>query len=236
MFKQLHSCSLILRLLAIFLIAINSINALATGLNALEMFLKSTRSGKAEFSQVVTSPAKTETKVDGVEKASPKVKTSAGTFEFLRPNRFKFQYKKPFEQTIVADGTTLWLYDVDLNQVTARKQAHALGSTPAALIATAPSLKALEQEFTLQDAADANGLQWVLATPKAKEGQLQSIRVGLKTNTDKGVTSVALAALEILDSFGQRSALSFSKVELNPALSTDAFNFKPPVGADVIRQ
>lgn len=232
MFKELHSYrlfSLTKSLLATVFIASWVTNTTAGGLNALEEFLKSTRSGKAEFSQVVTSPPKT----DGSEKASAKVKTSSGTFEFLRPNRFKFQYKKPFEQTIVADGTTLWLYDLDLNQVTARKQGQALGSTPAALIATAPNLKALEADFNLQDAAEANGLQWVLATPKAKDGQLQSIRVGLKTNADKSVT---LAALEILDSFGQRSVLSFSKVELNPMLSLEGFNFKPPVGADVIRQ
>lgn len=232
MFKALQGyrfLSLTRIIFAITLIASWATNTLAGGLNALEEFLKSTRTGKAEFNQVVTSPPKT----DGSEKASAKVKTSSGTFEFLRPNRFKFQYKKPFEQTIVADGTTLWLYDADLNQVTARKQAQTLGSTPAALIATAPSLTALEVEFNLQDAPEANGLQWVLATPKTKDGQLQSIRVGLKATPDKGVT---LAALEILDSFGQRSVLSFSKVELNPTLAVESFNFKPPAGADVIRQ
>jgi outer membrane lipoprotein carrier protein len=216
-------------LFATISIAVVSINTTAGGLNSLEEFLKSTRSGKAEFSQVVTSPPKT----DGAEKATAKVKNSSGIFEFVRPNRFKFLYKKPFEQTIVADGTTLWLYDADLNQVTARKQAQALGSTPAALIATAPNLKALEAEFSLQDAPETNGLQWVLATPKAKDGQLQSIRVGFKTAADKGVT---LAAMEILDSFGQRSVLSFSRVELNPVFGAEAFSFKPPVGADVIRQ
>ncbi|MEY4584987.1 MAG: hypothetical protein RJB10_1484, partial [Pseudomonadota bacterium] len=118
---------------AILFIAIQAISTSAAGLNALEIFLKSTQSGKAEFSQVVTSPAKTEAKPDAksevVEKSVAKVKTSSGTFEFSRPNKFKFLYKKPFEQTIVADGTTLWLFDVDLNQVTARKQSQALGST-----------------------------------------------------------------------------------------------------------
>lgn len=216
-------------LLTTVFIAVVSTKTMAGGLSSLEEFLKSTRSGKAEFSQVVTSPPKT----DGTEKASAKVKNSSGTFEFVRPNRFKFLYKRPFEQTIVADGTTLWLYDADLNQVTARKQAQALGSTPAALIATAPSLKALEVEFSLQDAPETSGLQWVVATPKAKDGQLQSIRVGFKTGSDKGVT---LAAMEILDSFGQRSVLSFNKVELNPLFAADAFNFKPPSSADVIRQ
>ena len=196
---------------------------------SLENYLKSTQSGKAEFSQVVTSPAKT----DSSEKATAKVKTATGIFEFSRPNKFKFIYKKPFEQTIFADGVTLWLHDVDLNQVTAKKQSQALGSTPAALIATASNLKALEAEFNLQDAPESNGLQWVTATPKAKEGQIQSIKVGLKNAGDKGVT---LSVLEILDSFGQRSVITFANVERNVAFGADNFNFKPPAGADVIRQ
>ncbi|MEQ1535131.1 MAG: outer membrane lipoprotein chaperone LolA [Burkholderiaceae bacterium] len=223
--------------IAILFIAVQAINTSATGLNALENFLKSTQSGKAEFSQVVTSPAKTEakseTKSDSAEKSVAKVKTSSGTFEFSRPNRFKFLYKKPFEQTIVADGATLWLFDVDLNQVTARKQSQALGSTPAALIATAASLKALEAEFKLQDAPDANGLQWVIATPKAKDGQIQSIKVGLKGTAETGVS---LSVLEILDSFGQRSIINFANVERNLSYGADNFSFKPPAGADVIRQ
>jgi len=222
---------------AILFIAFQAVNTPAAGLNALESFLKSTQSGKAEFTQVVTSPAKTEVKSDAKadtgEKSVAKVKTSSGTFEFSRPNKFKFLYKKPFEQTIVADGATLWLFDVDLNQVTARKQAQALGSTPAALIATAASLKALEAEFKLQDAPDTNGLQWVIATPKAKDGQIQSIKVGLKGAADTGVS---LSVLEILDSFGQRSVINFANVERNLSFGAENFSFKPPSGADVIRQ
>ena len=159
----------------------------------------------------------------------PKVKTSAGTFEFMRPNRFKFLYKKPFEQTIVSDGQTLWLHDLDLNQVTARKLAQVLNGTPAAVIATAADLKGLQADFTLTALPEKSGLQWVQAVPKTKEGQLQSITVGLKT-TDKGSE---LAALEILDSFGQRSVMTFSQVEVNPALAATSFQFKPPAGADV---
>lgn len=163
---------------------------------------------------------------------APRAKTSTGTFEFSRPNRFKFIYQKPFAQSIVADGQTLWLYDVDLNQVTARKQSQALGSTPAALIAAAPDLRALQADYTLTDAPDKDALQWVNATPKSKDGQLQSVRVGFRTRDQ----TVVLAALEILDSFGQRSVLTFSQVELNPRLAADAFEFKPPPGADVMRQ
>jgi len=186
--------------------------------------MKTAATGRAEFSQVVTAPAKTG--------QTARSKTSSGIFEFSRPDRFKFVYKKPFAQSIVADGQTLWLYDVDLNQVTARKQAQVLGSTPAALIASAPDLRALQSEFALSDAPQRDGLQWVMAVPKGKDGQLQSIRVGFRS---VGPTA-ELAALEILDNFGQLSVLSFSKVEVNPALAPNSFEFAPPKGADVIRQ
>ena len=196
----------------------------AGGLESLELFVSTVKTGRAEFTQVVSAPPK--------EGQSPRVKTSSGTFEFSRPNRFKFIYLKPFAQSIVADGQTLWLFDVDLNQATARKQSQVLGSTPAALIAAAPDLKALQADFTLANAPDKEGLQWVAATPKSKDGQLDSVRVGFRST---GKTA-ELAALEILDSFGQRSLLTFSKVEVNPALAPDSFQFKPPAGTDVIRQ
>jgi outer membrane lipoprotein carrier protein len=196
----------------------------AGGLESLEAFIRNTQSGRAQFTQVVTGPSR-----DGQAGRS---KTSSGSFEFSRPGKFRFIYKKPFEQTIVADGQTLWLFDVDLNQVTSRKQAATLGSTPAALIASAPDLHALQADFVLQAAPDKDGLQWVVATPKAKEGQLQSVRVGLRA-AEKGSE---LAALEILDSFGQRSLLSFSQVEINPRLPADTFVFKAPPGADLLRQ
>lgn len=211
-------------LAATFFVAANVHAAGTDGLESLESFVKTAKSGRADFTQTVTSPPK--------EGQVARVKTSSGTFEFLRPNRFKFLYTKPFEQSIVADGQTLWLHDVDLNQVTARKQAAVLGSTPAALIAAAPDLKALQTDFNLQSqpaaASDKDGLQWVLATPKAKDGQLQSVRVGFRGD--------ALSALEILDSFGQRSVIRFSKLEVNAPVTADAFQFKPPAGADLIRQ
>ena len=211
-------------LVAMLSIAAHAQNTSASGLNALEDFIKSTKSGRASFSQVVTSPAK-----DG---QTAKTKTSSGSFEFLRPNRFKFIYKKPFEQSIVADGQTLWLHDVDLNQVTSRKLSQVLNGTPAAVIAAAADLKGLEADFTLTPLPEKAGLQWVQATPKTKEGQLQSISVGFRP-TDKGSE---LAMLEILDSFGQKSVMTFSQFEVNAPLNATGFQFKPPAGADVIRQ
>ncbi len=201
-------------------LATAAICASATGLESLEAFIRTAKAGRADFVQVVTAPAK--------EGQAQRDKTSSGSFEFSRPNRFKFVYKKPFEQSIVADGQTLWLYDVDLNQVTARKQSQALASTPAALIASAPDLRALQTDFALSDAPARDGLEWVLATPKARDSALQGIRVGLRGGV--------LVVLEILDSFGQRSVLTFSHFELNPVLSVKSFEFKAPAGVDVIRQ
>jgi outer membrane lipoprotein carrier protein len=194
----------------------------------LEAFVKGVKTGSAEFTQVVTSPAK-----DG---QAPRVKTSSGRFEFSRPARFRFDYSRPFQQNIVADGQTLWLYDVDLNQVTARKQSEVLGSTPAALIASAADVQALRADFVLTDAPDKDGLQWILATPKSKDGQLQSVRVGLRSTGESATSLSTLEVLEILDSFGQRSVLTFKKFQINPVLPATAFSFKPPPGADLIRQ
>ncbi len=194
--------------------------AQAGGIESLDNFMRSAKTGRAEFTQVVTAPAR--------EGQTARSKTSTGSFEFARPSKFRFSYRKPFEQTIVADGDTLWLHDADLNQVTSRKQAQVLGSTPAALIAASPDLGTLRKDFNLEAVPDKDGLQWVQATPKARDGQLHSVKVGFRGNE--------LAALDILDSFGQRSVMTFSKMELNPALAADSFSFKPPKGADVVRQ
>ena len=206
--------------IATLLIAVCAFPVWADGLKSLENFMKTAQTGRAEFTQTVTAPPK-----DG---QTSRAKQSSGSFEFQRPGRFKFDYRKPFAQTIVADGKTLWLYDADLNQVTRRAQNKALGSTPAALLASAPDLGALRADFTLESAPGEEGLQWVLATPKAKDGQLKSVRVGFDGE--------ALAALDILDSFGQRSLIRFTGMQLNPALPAGTFTFKPPAGADVLQQ
>lgn len=193
----------------------------ADALGDLQAFLKNVRQGKATFTQTVTSPLRQ-------GETAPRVQTSSGVFEFQRPDRFRFQYSRPFEQTIVADGQTLWLYDPDLQQVTTRSQAEALAQTPAALIASAADVRALQDTFELGNAPDADGLRWVQALPKAKDGQIQSIRIGFQQGR--------LAALEILDSFGQRSQIRFGPMDTQAAFGPGHFRFQPPPGADVIRQ
>jgi outer membrane lipoprotein carrier protein len=219
--------------IVIFLVAVCGYSSWANGLNDLEFFLKEVKSGTAQFTQRVTAPAK--------EGQAPRVKTSSGSFAFARPDRFRFDYAKPFEQTIVADGQNLWLHDLDLNQVT----------QPAALIIHASSLEALRTQYTLTDVSDADGLKdgtkdgakgdlrWVQAEPKTKDGAIQRIRVGFKS----GPQGPVLAALEFTDSFGQTSRMAFSHVQTQGAQGgagvsppPERFSFTPPAGASVIRQ
>jgi outer membrane lipoprotein carrier protein len=209
--------------ISLYSLALCASLAQASGMDSLEAFVKGAKTGRAEFTQVVTAPAK--------EGQAARSKSSSGTFEFSRPNRFRFVYRKPFEQTIVADGQTLWLYDVDLNQITSRKQSAVLASSPAALIASAADIKALQADFSLSNvgtAPDKDGMEWVLASPKAKDGLLQSVRVGFKGSE--------LSVLEIVDSFGQRSVMRFSGLTINTPLEAGALQFKTPAGADLIQQ
>lgn len=193
------------------------------GVALLGQFLQQVRSGRAQFTQVVTSLPRAG--------QPPRSRTSSGTLEFQRPGRFRFVYRKPFEQVLVADGQMLWLHDVDLNQVTARKQTQALGSTPLGLILSATDLAGLQAAFQLQPEPAREGLQWVRATPKASDGQFQHALAGLRQG-DKGPE---LAVLEVLDSLGQRSVLTFSGFEANAVIRPEAFQFQVPAGADVIR-
>ncbi|KQY81297.1 outer membrane lipoprotein chaperone LolA [Pelomonas sp. Root1444] len=189
----------------------------ADAVDALRDFGRDVKSGKANFTQTVTSP-------DGKRK-----KVSSGSFEFQRPNQFRFAYAKPFEQVIVADGQKVWIYDADLNQASSRKLADALGATPAALLAGAN----LERDFTLKAQPSDGGLDWVLAVPKqadAKQAEstIQSLKLGFKGKE--------LAAMEIVDAFGQRSRLDFSAVQTNVPVAAERFQFKLPAGADLIEQ
>lgn len=208
------------KLLLASALVVASLGARADGMQDLEKFLREVNSAQASFTQVVTSPKRS-------NEATARSKTSTGRFEFLRPNLFRFQYTKPFEQTIVADGQTLWLHDVDLNQVTSRSQKEALGSTPAALIASGADMKGLSEAFDLKSAPARDGQEWLEAKPKDRNGQLQMVRMGFRQGR--------LSVLDIEDSLGQRSVLTFSEWRDNAVLKASDFKFQPPPGASVIR-
>lgn len=195
-------------LLALFF----SIPARASAIEELKSFVDSTHAARAQFTQTVL-----DRNLRVVQKAS-------GTMEFMRPGKFRWVYDKPYQQLIVGDGKKIWIYDQDLNQVTVRKLTAALGQSPAALLA---GDNEIEKRFTLSELGQRQGLDWVEAVPKEKEGSFQQVRLGFDKNS-------VLAAMELKDSFGQTTVLRFSKLERNPALAPGLFQFAPPAGADVI--
>lgn len=184
--------------------------AAADAVDALKAFTETARSGRASFTQTVTSP-------DGARK-----RTSSGRFEFARPNRFRFEYLKPYPQTLVADGQKIWMHDPDLNQVTVRLLDQGLGATPAALLAGTDAART----FTLTAVPDRDGLQWVQAVPRTPDATLKSMQAGFRGGQ--------LVAVELLDSFGQKSRLDFIDLAVNVATTDDTFRFVPPPGADVV--
>jgi outer membrane lipoprotein carrier protein len=204
-------------------VGVLALPAQADSVDLLAQFMKQARSGRADFTQVVTSPSR--------PGQTSRAKTSSGRFEFQRPGKFRFDYRKPIVQTLVADGQTLWMHDVDLNQVTARAQSQVLGSTPAALLTAASDLQALKADFKFNAEPDQGGLQWVRATPQSPDGQIRAVLVGLRS----AAAGPELAVLDVQDNLGQRSLLTFTGFELNPVLPVSTFVFKAPAGTDVIR-
>ena len=200
-----------LRALTVAALSFACASAFATATDELRDFVRNVKSGRSTFTQTVYSP-------------NGKQKLSNGSFEFARPNRFRFVYEKPYAQTVVGDGTKVWIYDPDLNQASSRKVGDALANTPAALIVS----NDIDKVFTLADQPSKDGLDWVLATPRQAEGTVRSLKVGFRNH--------ALAQLEIDDSFGQRSLIVFNAFEANAKLPSDTFVFVPPKGADVAEQ
>jgi outer membrane lipoprotein carrier protein len=183
----------------------------AAGMDQLHAFLDSAKSGRTTFRQVVT----------GKGRGTPQ--ESAGTFAFARPGRFRWSYDKPFEQLIVGDGDRLWIYDRDLNQVIVRKLDRALGASPAALLAGS---NALESNFDLTDAGAADGLDFVDARPKSADTGFERVRIGFRDNLPR--------SMELRDTFGNVTTLSFGAFERNPSVDPGLFRFVPPKGADVV--
>jgi len=200
------SCAIVAALLL-------SPTAFASGLDQLHAFLTGTQSAQGSFKQIV------------VNKDRRTTQTTSGTFAFQRPGKFRWTYDKPFDQLIVGDGEKVWVYDRDLNQVIVRKLDAALGATPAALLA---GDNALEKNFTLVASGESDGVQYVDATPKSAESQFTRIRLGFVDELPR--------RMELTDAFGQTTELTFADVRRNPKIAADAFEFKPPQGADVVGQ
>ncbi len=202
-----------LLLLALCAPAFLAVGASAATTESLKAFLTQTSTAKGRFAQMV------------LDKNLKMLQQSTGTMQFSRPGKFRWEYNKPYEQVIVGDGATLWIYDKDLNQVTERKLDQALGASPAALLAGSNEI---EKSYTLSSIGNQEGLDWLEAIPKSKDTSFERIRLGFGKN--------GLDAMELRDQFGQVTVIKFADIERNPKLAPDAFTFAVPKGADVIRQ
>ncbi len=191
--------------------AVSPLLAEAGAIDQLHQFLQSTRTLKAEFAQTVMA------------RNGRKPQLSSGVVAISRPGKLRWEILKPYPQLVVGDGEKIWIYDQELQQVTVRKAGQAIGGSPATLLS---GNNDLEKNFNLKEAGDAEGLNWVEATPKSGDSGFEKVRLGFAGSD--------LKAMELQDSFGQTTVIRFSKLERNPALPASSFKFTPPAGVDVV--
>lgn len=183
----------------------------AGGVERLKAFIAGAKTAEADFTQTVA------------DKSGRVTQRASGRMAFARPGKFRWDYKAPYEQVIVGDGAKLWLYDVDLDQVTVKPLGEVIAGTPAALLA---GDDAIEKYFNLKNAGEGDGLEWLEATPKTRDTTFERIRMGFKGDV--------LVQMELFDFFGQRTTLKLARFARNPAIPPVRFQFTPPKGADII--
>ena len=203
------------RLLLLLLVAATRLHA--TPLDQLHQFLAQTTTARGDFTQE-SLPGEA-----GRTPAAALPPIAHGNFEFLRPGRFRWTYTAPYEQLIVSDGSSLFLYDKDLNQVTKRHLNGALPASPASILFGSNDF---ERDFQVDNDGSNAGIDWIKATPRAKDSVFERIRIGFQDGLP--------VAMELRDSFGQATRLHFEHVQRNPALAAERFAFTPPKGVDVL--
>ena len=204
---------------AVLMLCAVSASAHAGAIERLKTFIASTHSARAEFTQEVT------------DQNGRRIQSAAGKMQFQRPGKFRWTYRKPYEQLIVGDGIRFWLYDADLNQVTVKKLDAALGSSPAALLS---GNNEIERGFKLTEDGSRDGLEWLQATPrnrdgKSQDGSFEKIRMAFNAQSE-------LVAMELNDMFGHTTLLRFSAMQRNPKIPQQQFRFTPPKDADVLSE
>ena len=178
--------------------------------NELRRFFSNMQSLKADFSQQVFGPRQ------------ELLQDSTGQVIVQRPGKFRWDYNKPFQQHIVADGKKLWLYDVDLEQVSVKPQAATMDNSPASLLSDAGQL---DKQFDVLTVL-RQGRNWFELIPKQSDSGFEALFILL----DEGVIS----QMELKDSFGQFTRLRFENIQLNKRFGADTFRLKIPEGVDVI--
>ena len=200
------------RLLLLLLLASEAALGAST-VDDLKSLLRQTTTARAHFAQIV------------LDSNMKTLQQATGTMQFSRPGKFRWEYDKPYEQLIVGDGTRVWLYDKDLNQVTVRRFDRALGSSPAALLAGSNEI---DRDYDLTGMSSRDGLDWLEAVPRTRDTAFERILLGFGKS--------GLEAMELRDQFGQITVIKFSTIERNAKLAPELFRFTPPKGVDVISE
>lgn len=190
---------------------VNAAEGPVSGITLLESFLKDVKTLKADFTQTVLDAQLAVTE------------SSQGTLLLERPGKFRWDYTKPYEQIIVADGKNLWIYDKALEQVTVKPLGTSLASSPAMLLSGVGSL---EDSFELQNMGRQGELDWIKLIPRVQDSDFEAVRVGFAASQ--------VAIMELTDKLGQTTRIEFSNVQRNLELPADVFVFTPPESADII--
>lgn len=148
---------------------------------------------------------------------------ASGELFIHRPGRFYWRYAEPFEQVVVSDGDTLWIYDAELSQATVTPLAEAAPASPAMLLSGEATL---DTEFDVLESFEADGRDWVRLAPKPEGADFREVLIGFRAGV--------LDRLRLVDSLEQVTTLEFDGVTVNSAIADTLFDFEPPPGVDVI--
>ena len=207
--KKYILCSLTLS--SLLLVVGAGLPAVAGPLDSLNRFYDSVQTYTARFSQVVLD-----------EGLNP-IDESSGTMQIARPGRFRWDYEPPNEQRIVSDGNKVWLYDIELEQITVRLQEKSLGRTPATLLAGSGDIAA---SYDVRDLGRAGVLVWVGITPRDPDSGFDDMRIGFEGDQ--------LRIIELVDGLGQTTRMTLTGSVENEPIDDSRFVLVPPQGVDVI--
>ena len=150
-------------------------------------------------------------------------KNSSGTLALQAPRQFRWDTLTPYKQTIVADGSRVWMYDPELEQVTVRVQSSEEAHSPLTVLT---DLKQMDRDFKVVEQGEHDGLAWLRLSSAAKDPQFDYADLGFDAN--------GLARMTFRDQLGSTTDIRFSGWQRNAPIPPATFNFVPPKGADVI--